>query len=253
MPGVRRSADGRGPGALNRERNCPLSIPVVICWSGGKDSALALHALLCDDHYEVAGLVTTLTRDFGRISMHGVRRELLHAQAEVLGLPLTEALIGCGASNAEYEAAMATALRDWSMRGVRTVAFGDLFLADIRAYRERQMAALGLDWVFPVWGQDTTELARRFIDDGFRARICCVDPRQLPSDLCGREFDHRFLADLPAQADPCGENGEFHTFVYDAADFRAPIELTCGDVVSRDGFCYCDLIPHASGKPLEPA
>jgi uncharacterized protein (TIGR00290 family) len=224
-----------------------------MCWSGGKDSALALHALLRDDLYEVAGLVTTLTRDFGRISMHGVRRELLHAQAEALDLPLSEALIGCGASNAEYEAAMAAAFRDWSMRGVRTVAFGDLFLADIRAYRERQMAALGLDCVFPVWGQDTTALAHTFIDSGFRARICCVDPRQVPSELCGRDFDREFLNELPAAADPCGEKGEFHTFVYDSPDFSAPIELTCGDVVSRDGFCYCDLIPHASGRPLQPA
>jgi uncharacterized protein (TIGR00290 family) len=224
-----------------------------MCWSGGKDSALALHGLVRDGRYDVAGLVTTVTRDYGRISMHGVRRELLHAQAAALDLPLTEALIARGASNGDYEAAMAKALGGWRTRGVGTVAFGDLFLADIRAYRERQMAALGLDCLFPVWGQNTTELAHRFINDGFRARICCVDPRQIAPDLCGREFDRELLNDLPAAADPCGENGEFHTFVYDGPDFSAPIELTCGDVVSRDGFCYCDLIPHASGRPLQPA
>lgn len=230
-----------------------MSEPVVLCWSGGKDSALALHALLRDDRYEVAGLVTTLTREYGRISMHGVRRELLQAQAASLGLPLTEALIPRDASNADYEASMAAALDEWRSRGVVTVAFGDLFLADIRAYRERQMAALDFDCLFPVWGLDTTQLAQRFIHDGFRARVCCVDPRQIPADLCGRDFDAGFLNDLPPGADPCGENGEFHTFVYDGPDFSAPIEPACGDVVSRDGFWYCDLIPHASGRPLQPA
>lgn len=230
-----------------------MPIPVVICWSGGKDSALALRALLRDERYVVAGLVTAVTRDYGRISMHGVRRELVHGQADALDLPLTEVFIPRGASNADYEAAMAEALSAWRSRGVAAVAFGDLFLADIRAYRERQMGRLGMRPLFPVWGWDTTQLAQRFIADGFRARVCCVDPRQVNPDLCGREFDQRLLDDLPPGADRCGENGEFHTFVYDGPDFRSPIELTSGGVVSRDGFWYCDLIPHAAGSALMPA
>ena len=230
-----------------------MTTPVIICWSGGKDSALALHALLRDARYDVVGLLTTLTRDFDRISMHGVRRELLHRQAEAIGLPLTEVFITRGASNSDYEAAMSAALSGFKELGVRTVAFGDLFLEDIRAYRQRQLAALQMDCLFPVWGIDTAALAGQFIADGFQATICCVDPRQLPESFCGRTFDQSFLADLPRGVDPCGENGEFHTFVTDGPDWIHPVELDRGEVVSRDGFCYCDLIPRASGAALQPA
>lgn len=230
-----------------------MAIPVAIGWSGGKDSALALNALLRDEQYRVAGLVTTVTRDFGRISMHGVRRELLHQQAAALQLPLTEVFIPRGASNSDYESAMAAALTELRDRGIGTVAFGDLFLADIRAYRERQVAGLGMECLFPVWGEDTAELAERFIADGFRATICCVDPARLPQTFCGRAFDQSLLDDLPEGVDPCGENGEFHTFVSDGPGWSRPVDVECGEVVSRDGFWYCDLIPRAFGAQLLPA
>jgi uncharacterized protein (TIGR00290 family) len=217
--------------------------PVIISWSGGKDSALALAETLRDDSLTVIGLLTTVTRDYDRISMHGVRRTLLEAQAGALGLPLTEAVIGAGASNTEYEAAFAAALSEYRAAGVRRVVFGDLFLADIRAYRERQLAALGMQCLFPVWGRDTTRLAGEFVAAGFRAIVCCVDPRQINPSFCGREFDTGLLEDLPEGVDPCGENGEFHTFVDDGPIFDQPVACRRGEVVSRDGFWYCDLVP----------
>jgi uncharacterized protein (TIGR00290 family) len=220
-----------------------MSEPIVMCWSGGKDSALALAELLRDSHYDVAALLTTVTRDYDRISMHGVRRDLLHVQADALGLALVEVEIGTGASNDEYEAAIGAALERFRSEDTDTVAFGDLFLTDIRAYRERQLAALNMHAVFPVWGRDTRALYRQFVRDGFRAVTCCVDPRQLDESFCGRELDDEFLADLPMEVDPCGENGEFHTFVFDGPIFREPIAMRRGEVVCRDGFWYCDLIP----------
>jgi uncharacterized protein (TIGR00290 family) len=219
-----------------------MSEPIVMCWSGGKDSALALAELLRDPHYDVAALLTTVTRDYDRISMHGVRRDLLHAQADALGLGLVEVEISAGAGNDEYEAVMGAALERFRSEGIDSVAFGDLFLADIRAYRERQLAALNMRAVFPVWGRETRALYRQFVRDGFRAVTCCVDPRRLDESFCGRELDDAFLADLPAGVDPCGENGEFHTFVFDGPIFREPIAMRRGEVVCRDGFWYCDLI-----------
>jgi uncharacterized protein (TIGR00290 family) len=224
--------------------------PVLISWSGGKDSALALAEVLRDGRYEVAGLVTTVTRGYDRISMHGVRRALLHAQAESLGLPLVEAVISPGASNAEYEAALAEVLTRYKAVGVGRVVFGDLFLSDIRAYRERQLAALGMECLFPVWGRDTVELAGEFVAAGFRAILCCVDPRQLDRSCCGRELDAAFLADLPEGVDPCGENGEFHTFVFDGPLFDHRIGCRRGEVVGRDGFWYCDLVPEVPHECL---
>jgi uncharacterized protein (TIGR00290 family) len=227
-----------------------LPEPVIISWSGGKDSALALAESLRDDSYEVMGLLTTVTRDYDRISMHGVRRALLWEQAVSLRLPLTEAVIGAGASNTEYEAAFAASLAEFRAAGVRRVVFGDLFLADIRAYRERQLAALGMQCLFPVWGRDTTKLAGEFVAAGYRAVLCCVDPRRLDGPFCGREFDAALLGDLPEGVDPCGENGEFHTFVYDGPIFDRPVACRRGEVVSRDGFWYCDLVV-PTGMPCE--
>jgi len=215
--------------------------PVLASWSGGKDSSLAVWAAAADPTRVVSGLLTTVTAGYERISMHGVRVELLEAQAAALDLPLTTARIAPGASNEAYEAAMHGALGPARERGITEVIFGDLFLADVRAYRERLLAPLGMRGHYPLWGRDTRALATEFIADGFRAVLVCVDPRQIPAELCGREFDHALIADLPPQADPCGENGEFHTFVYDGPIVRAPVAWRRGAVVERDGFWFCDL------------
>jgi len=214
-------------------------------WSGGKDSALALHALSADTRFHVDALVTTVTDGYDRISMHGVRRSLLALQGDAIGLPLSEAHIPPGASNVVYETAWAAALRPHYERGVRQVAFGDLFLTDIRAYRERQLAELGMTGLFPVWGRDTTALAREFIDEGFEAVLVCVDPTKLDPSFAGRAFDDALLADLPSSVDPCGENGEFHTFVTNGPIFRRSVPCITGDVVQREGFVFCDLLPTA--------
>jgi uncharacterized protein (TIGR00290 family) len=214
-----------------------------MAWSGGKDSSYALWRLLQDDRYEVVGLLTTLTDTYDRISMHGVRRELLDAQARALGLPVYAVYIPVVASNEQYEEAMGSAVQSVLADGVRACAFGDLYLEDVRAYRERMLSGTGIQPLFPLWGEDTTKLARQVIADGFRAVLTCVDPRQVPRELAGREFDERLLGQLPASADPCAERGEFHTFVYDAPHFAKPIPFTRGEVVERDGFVFADLLP----------
>ena len=218
-------------------------IPVVIGWSGGKDSCVALNELQRSGDYEVAGLMTTVTRDYDRISMHGVRRTLLARQAQSLGLPLHEVFIPAGATNADYEAAMAEALVEMRAQGVETMAFGDLYLADIRAYRDRMMAENGMDAVYPVWGRDTRAFVRDFIEAGFKAVIVCVDTAQLDAAFAGRIIDPDLVADLPPGIDPCGENGEFHTFVYDGPNFARPIDIVIGERVTREGFCFRDLAP----------
>lgn len=218
-------------------------IPVLMCWSGGKDSCMALHALQQSPEHEVTALLTTVTHDHDRISMHGVRRELLEAQADALGLPLDIAFIPAGASNADYEAAMAEALGRHHAVGVRTVAFGDLFLADIRAYRDRMMAANGMTAIYPVWGRETRAFVENFIDAGFRATISCVDLAKLDASFAGREIDAALLADLPEGIDPAGENGEFHSFVSDGPIFARPVPIRLGETVSRDGFGFRDLLP----------
>ena len=221
-----------------------VSTPLLLAWSGGKDCAFALQRLLGDPHWRVAGLLTTVTTDDERISSHGVRRTIVHAQAERLGLPLFEARIPPQASNAVYEAAFAQALdaARAATPGLATIAFGDLHLADVRAYREQQLARLGWRGRFPLWGEDTARLARRLIADGFRAIVCCVDTEQLDAAFCGREFDATLLADLPASCDPCGENGEFHTCVYAGPLWDAPLQLTRGEQVMRAGrFQYVEL------------
>lgn len=212
-------------------------------WSGGKDSCMALYALQRSGDFEVTSLLTTMTQDYDRVSMHGVRRELLARQAEALGISLHEVFMPAGASNAVYETAMADALAVHRARGARTVAFGDLFLADIRAYRDRMMAQSQMTAIYPVWGRDTRAFIGEFIGAGFKAVIVCVDLDVLDASFAGRPVDADLLAALPAGVDPCGENGEFHTFVFDGPNFARPIDISIGERVTRGAFCFCDLTP----------
>lgn len=226
---------------------------VALAWSGGKDSALALWVLEQEHGLRPDVLLTTVTEPYQRISMHGVRRELLHRQAERIGIELVEVMIPAACSNAVYERRMAAAFATGPLREVAQVASGDLFLQDIRAYREERLRAAGREALFPLWKRDTGELARRFVDAGFRAVIVCVDPRKLDRAFAGREFDHALLDELPDAVDPCGENGEFHTFVYAGPVLAAAIEVTRGEVVERDGFSFCDLMStDGGGKSTVP-
>jgi uncharacterized protein (TIGR00290 family) len=218
-------------------------VDVLFCWSGGKDSAMALHALRAMPEYRVTALLTTITEEYDRISMHGVRRALLERQADSLGLPLHAVLIPPQCSNAIYEARMQEALEQHFAKGVRHVAFGDIFLEDLRAYREKNLDRIGMRALFPLWKRDTRELASEFLRQRFRAVTVCVDPRVLDESFAGCELDASFFARLPTAVDPCGENGEFHTFVFDGPVFRAPIAFRAGEKVMRDGFCFCDLLP----------
>jgi uncharacterized protein (TIGR00290 family) len=218
---------------------------VVLSWSGGKDSALALESLRNGSEFDVVALLTSVTRGYDRISVHGVRRSLLYAQAESVGLPLVEVMLEQKSSNDAYESAFHDALRTvrQDFPQVRHIAFGDLFLQDVRAYRERLLAGTGFDPVFPIWGTNTTDLARAFIDSGYSARLVCVDTTQLDGSFAGREFDMSLLADLPESADPCGERGEFHTFVSGGPGFREPVRCATGERVLREErFQYCDLV-----------
>ena len=220
-----------------------MPLPLVFAWSGGKDSAMALHCLLRDSHYEVISLLTTVTEGFERISMHGVRRELLYKQAESIGLPVEEVRIPPQCVNLIYESRMAEAVRSFHARGVRHFGFGDIFLRDLREYREKNLARESISAVFPLWQVDTRELAARFIRDGFRAHAVCVDPKKLDNSFAGRELDSGFFSELPAGVDPCGENGEFHTFVFDGPIFSSSIAVHTGQLVERDAFVFCDLFP----------
>jgi uncharacterized protein (TIGR00290 family) len=215
----------------------------LLAWSGGKDAAWTLHALRQRDDVEVVGLLTTITRDYDRASMQGIRRDVLHAQARAAGLPLLEAEIPAACANADYETAMTAALAEAATRwpGLRTVAFGDLFLEDIRAYRVERMARIGWDVLTPLFGSDTASLARDMQAGGLRAALCCVDTTQLDARFAGRDFDGALLRDLPSGVDPCGENGEFHTCVRAGPMFTAPLRLARGDTVLRDErFAYTD-------------
>jgi uncharacterized protein (TIGR00290 family) len=236
-----------GPTAPVRERK----VRVAVSWSSGKDSAYALHELRRSSEFEVVGLLTTVTSGYDRVSMHGVRRSILEAQARALGLPMTPVEIPARCRNEEYEAAMAAAVGQLKRQGVEAIAFGDLFLEDVRAYREARLAGSGLWPVFPLWGRPTDALARTMIAAGLDARIVCLDPRHLPAALAGRRFDAALLAELPAGVDPCGERGEFHTCVLDGPDFERPIEVRAGPVVEREGFVFADLEPvgPAEGAP----
>ncbi len=213
----------------------------IVCWSSGKDSAWTLHTLRQSRAYEIVALLTTITHDFDRVSMHGVRRQLLEAQAEAAGLPLWPVEIPSPCANDEYERAMAAAMQRAVAEGVEVIAFGDLFLRDVREYREQRLAGSGVRPIFPLWGRPTPALAREMIDAGLRARITCVDPRTMPPELAGRDFDHDLLGALPPHVDHCGEHGEFHTFAYDGPMFRAPIPISTGETVERDGFVFTDL------------
>jgi uncharacterized protein (TIGR00290 family) len=214
-----------------------------MAWSGGKDSAAALWRMQAAGSYEVTGLLTTVTEGYERISMHGVRVSLLEAQAGALGLALHKVIIPPNAGNAAYEAAMEESVAALRQEGVMAVGFGDLFLEDIRAYRERMMAPTGLKPVFPIWGEETWTLAREVIGAGFRATLCCVDPRVLAPTFAGRDYDLTLLDELPPEVDPCGENGEFHTFVSDGPNFHRPVPLVVGERVEREGFWFSDLLP----------
>jgi uncharacterized protein (TIGR00290 family) len=219
-------------------------LQLALAWSGGKDSSLALAALKADPRVQVTALVTTITGDYDRISIHGVRRTVLQAQVQAIGLPLFESIIPAAASNVRYEEAFAAALGEIRREhpGVQHLAFGDLFLTEVREYRERLLARL--DWVplFPLWGRDTAQLAREFIHAGFRAVITCVDTTQLAAEFAGRDFDSLLLDQLPSGVDPCGERGEFHTCVYDGPILSQPLTLVPGERVRRDErFEYCDF------------
>jgi uncharacterized protein (TIGR00290 family) len=225
-----------------------MRAPVLFSWSGGKDSAMALHALRQNPDFEVIALLTTVTEGYERISMHGVRRELLHRQAESVGLPVEEVRIPPQCANPIYEERMGRAVLRFRDRGVRHVGFGDIFLEDLRAYREQKLLGADMTALFPIWKVDTRELAARFVADGFRAVTACVDPRKLDASFAGRELDQAFFRDLPAGVDPCGENGEFHTFVFDGPIFRAAIPVMVGPVVERDSFVFCDIQAAESGE-----
>lgn len=219
--------------------------PIAVSWSGGKDSALALAALREDPAYRVVALLTTVTRGYDRISIHGVRRTLLAAQATSIGLPVHEVVLEPQCSNEAYDAAVEQALADLRTRypAVRRIAYGDLFLEDVRRYREQRLEPLGFEGLFPIWGKPTDALARAFVDRGFKARLVCVDTTQLDANFAGRSFDAALLRDLPSSVDPCGERGEFHTFVSAGPGFASPIPYEIGESVLRDDrFMYCDLV-----------
>lgn len=215
----------------------------VVSWSSGKDSAFALGEILRTKELDVVGLLTTVTKTYARVSMHGVRERLLELQADACGLPLQKVEIPSPCPNEVYEQAMAKAIASMRTEGVTHLVFGDLFLQDIRDYRESRLAPTGMKPVFPLWGRDTTNLARDMIQSGLEARVVCLDPRKLSKDFAGRPFDLRFLRDLPPSVDPCGENGEFHTFVSAGSMFSHPIPVVVGSTVEREGFVFTDLLP----------
>ncbi|MCX8153974.1 MAG: diphthine--ammonia ligase [Candidatus Bathyarchaeota archaeon] len=216
---------------------------VVVAWSGGKDSALALCEILNSGSYEVITLLTTVTRDYDRVSIHGVRRVLLEQQAKALRLPLEEMFIPKGASNADYEGELLKRLRKHRDRGVCSVVFGDIFLSDVREYRESLLEKAGMKAIFPLWGRDTKLLPLEFIGLGFKAIVTSADSAVIGRDFVGRDYDEQFLSNLPVNVDPCGENGEFHTFVYDGPMFQERVKFQKGEIVLRDNrFYYCDLL-----------
>jgi uncharacterized protein (TIGR00290 family) len=215
----------------------------LVSWSSGKDSAWLVHVLRSDPDVALGGVLTTINAAADRVAMHAVRRTLVHAQADALGLPLREVAIPSPCPNDVYERAMAEAVAAAVAAGFTHVAFGDLFLEDIRRYREDRLAGSGLTPLFPLFDADTPALAREMIAGGLRARLTCVDPRALDPSFAGREFDARLLADLPAAVDPCGERGEYHTFAYAGPMFSRPVAVRGGEVVTRDGFVFADLVP----------
>jgi uncharacterized protein (TIGR00290 family) len=220
-----------------------LADKVIVAWSGGKDSALALYKVL-KSGMDVQALLTTVTQEYDRVSIHGVRRVLLEQQAESLGFPADEMMLAKGATDADYEQEFLAMVRSYRNRGVSGVVFGDIFLEDVKNFRNELLARIGMHGIYPLWKRDTRELANHFIDLGFKAAVTVVDSQTLGKEFSGREFDKAFLADLPANVDPCGENGEFHSFVYNGPTFTNQIAFTRGEVVFRENrFWYTDLVP----------
>ena len=217
---------------------------VILSWSGGKDSCMAAYQLLASQKYEIASLLTTVTEGYDRISMHGVRRSLLEQQADSLGVPLHQIMIPKDCPNQIYEARMREAVEHFKTRGITKVAFGDLFLQEVKQYREARLAQAGMTGLYPIWMRDTGELVRTFIGLGFRAILCCVDTQAIDASFAGREIDQALLRDLPDSADPCGENGEYHSFVYAGPIFKRPIPCRAGETDLRTArFNYCDILP----------
>jgi len=224
----------------------------LVAWSGGKDSAMALHELRRMPDIDIVGLLTTVTEGYDRISMHGVRRSLLEEQAESLGLALERVDIPPDCPNQVYEARMQEVLERFQRLGVETVAFGDLFLEEIRCYRETNLAKIGMRGIFPIWGRNTRELLGDFLALGFKGVVVCVDTQHVPASLAGRMLDDTFLRDLPRDVDPCGENGEFHTFVFDGPLFKQPIAFRAGELAVRGQFSFCDLVPAFQNHAAAP-
>lgn len=215
---------------------------VLFCWSGGKDSALALYRLMQDSHYEMVALLTTYNEYYQRVSMHGVSLALSELQARSIGLPLDKVFVSQRSSNEEYSRKMGERMLEYKARGVTAVAFGDIFLEDLRAWREANLAQIGMRAIFPLWKNDTRALIREFSSLGFKSRICCVNAAYLDEQALGRDVDPEFIESLPANVDPCGENGEFHSFAYAGPIFHEPIAISTGECVNRDGFWFCDLL-----------
>lgn len=219
---------------------------VLLSWSSGKDAAWSLHVLRQQGQVEVVGLLTTVNRTFERVAMHAVRERLLEAQAEAAGLPLWKVDIPYPCPNEAYEQAMGAACAKAVAESINAIAFGDLFLEDVRAYRIEKLKGTGLKPLFPLWGRGTAELAREMIAGGLKAALTCVDPKQLDASFAGRAFDVALLADLPPSVDPCGERGEFHSFAWDGPMFSRPVPVRRGEIVARDGFVFADLLPEAA-------
>jgi len=226
---------------------------VLLSWSSGKDSAWALHVLRQQDEVDVVGLFSTVNQVHDRVAMHAVRRELLEQQAQQTGLPLEVVEIPDPCSNADYEARMSLFVERCQQRKIDCFAFGDLYLEDIRAYREQKLEGSGIGAIFPLWGIPTASLSRGMIDGGLQAHLTCIDPRQLSERFAGRKFNHSLLDELPTDVDPCGENGEFHSFVFAGPMFEGEINITVGEVVQRDGFVFADLLPAERARSFDAA
>ena len=221
---------------------------ILLSWSSGKDSAWTLHVLRQQNNFEIVGLLTTINTQFQRVAMHSTRRVLVQAQATAAGLPLWEVPIPWPCSNEEYEKAMGRVCEQAADQGISAIAFGDLFLEDVRNYRIDRLKGTGLEPIFPVWGLDTKKLIKEMLDAGVRTRIVCVDPKKLPEHFAGKDISRELVASFPPGIDPCGENGEFHTFVYDGPMFETAIPIQSGDVVTRDGFVFADVLPASTGE-----
>jgi len=222
-----------------------MTKPLVVSWSGGKDSILALNEILNNNHYAVRSLITTVTKGYDRISIHGVRNELLEQQVQSIGLPLHKVSIPKDSTNEQYEKALKDILLYFKNEGINEIVFGDIYLEDVKKYRDELLDKLDMKGIYPIWKKDSEELARKFIELGFKAVTTCIDSQQIDKKFVGREYNYDFLNDLPNSADPCGENGEFHTFVYDGPLFDKKIDFTKGEIVFRDDrFYYCDLLPN---------